>query len=303
MLLLWYLTEGSSFDTASGGTHNIRLSFIWSSHPLAISQDELFMIATSIKTRPLLPPQDNLLEVINESITKLDEGDVVAVSSKVVAIWQGRCVPIPKNYEDHKKLKDKLIRGEADYYVEKDEHFQYSRIFTIYEGIFGSSAGIDESNGDGYFIFLPKDSPEVARTINAFLRKKFGLKNIGVVIVDSRTTVMRNGVVGIALGHAGFNALYDYRGRKDIFGRELHFERLHVADCIATTATLIMGEGDECAPLAVLSDIPHIDFNEREDDDSMLLPCVPREDDVFAQFLHSAKWQKGNQEIDSHEKD
>jgi coenzyme F420-0:L-glutamate ligase len=245
-----------------------------------------------------MPPEDDLIGVIDESIPELEEGDVVAVSSKVVAIWQGRCIPIPRGDEERKALKEELIREEADHYLEKDEHFAYSRVFTIYEGIFGSSAGIDESNGDGHFVLLPRNSDAAAHEVRSFLCNKFTIRELGVIVVDSRSAMMRNGTIGIALGHAGFRALNDYRGTKDVFGRQLQFERMNVADCLASAATLIMGEGNECTPLALFRDIPRMNFSEEKSDDFMLLPSVPLQNDVYAQFLKPHDWKQGNKKHD-----
>jgi len=61
-----------------------------------------------VTTRVLIPPQDNLLEVLKESLTDVREGDVLCISSKVVAIHEGRC--IPKDGVD----KQQLTAGEAD---------------------------------------------------------------------------------------------------------------------------------------------------------------------------------------------
>ncbi|MDR2416267.1 MAG: hypothetical protein LBD75_06835 [Candidatus Peribacteria bacterium] len=41
-----------------------------------------------IKTRPLLPPQDNVLEVIDASLKDIQEGDMVFITSKVVTIHE-----------------------------------------------------------------------------------------------------------------------------------------------------------------------------------------------------------------------
>lgn len=65
------------------------------------------MIIIPVKTRILLPPKDDLLGAIKESIPVLQESSIVAVTSKVISIWQGRCIAISE-IED----KDKLINKE-----------------------------------------------------------------------------------------------------------------------------------------------------------------------------------------------
>jgi dihydrofolate synthase / folylpolyglutamate synthase len=247
----------------------------------------------AIKTRSLLPPKDDLLEVLSTSLPPLKEEEVIAVTSKVVAIWQGRCEPMPKEEAEMKARKEALIKREAERYLDKDISYPYSRIFTIYEGIFGSSSGIDESNGNGWFILLPTKADEAAQMIRNHLRTRDDIKKLGVVITDSRPAVMRNGTIGIALGHAGFDPVYDYRGESDIFGRKLRVERQNIADCIASAAILAMGEGAESTPVAIFSGLSHITWGGEGADDFMLKKAVPMERDVFAQFLSTQKWHKG----------
>ena len=248
-----------------------------------------------IKTRILQPPKDDLLSVLNESLPKLEERSVVVVSSKVVAIWQGRCVPMPKTEPERSGLKDTLVKKESDWYLPRDRRYRFGRTFSIYEGVLGGSAGIDESNGDGYFILLPKDSEQAARTLQSHMRNQHGVRDIGVIVSDSRSVPMRNGTIAVALGHAGFDALYDYRGTKDVFGRTLQFERANVADTLATAANLVIGEGNECSPIAVCTDVPHVTFTDTPSHDFMLQPKVSMEDDVFAQFFEPHPWKKKDQ--------
>jgi F420-0:gamma-glutamyl ligase len=251
------------------------------------------MIVNAIKTRVLLPPQDNLLEVIDETVLDIPERSVLAISSKAVAVWQGRTVKIPEDAVKARSLKESLIKTEADYFLEKDTQFPYSSIFTIYEGVFGSSSGIDESNSNGYFTLLPRDVNKTAEQIRACIIEKYGITDCGVVIVDSKSQPMRNGVVGVAVGYAGFAPLYDYRGKTDLFGRTLKYERINVADCLATTATFAMGEGSECTPLVLMSDIPHITFTNTRTKDPFLRPNVSRAGDAYAQFISTHNWKKG----------
>ena len=85
---------------------------------------------------------------------------------------------------------------------------------------------------------------------------KYKIKKLGVIITDSRTFPLRAGIMGVALGYAGFRAVRDYRGTKDIFGRVLKMSRTDVGDSLATAAVLCMGEGKEQQPLALIKDAP-----------------------------------------------
>ena len=116
-----------------------------------------------------------------------------------------------------------------------------------------ASAGIDESNANGKLILLPKDSFETAKILRNKLRKKYGVKDLGVLITDSRTMPLRAGITGVALGYAGFCGIKDYKNTPDIFGRKFKFSRVDIADSVATAAVLVMGEGREKQPLAIAS--------------------------------------------------
>ena len=73
------------------------------------------MKVQAIKTRPIIPPKDDLLYVIKESFfgLNLKEKSIIVVTSKVVAIWQGRCIKISEVAN-----KDELIIKEADLYID-----------------------------------------------------------------------------------------------------------------------------------------------------------------------------------------
>lgn len=250
------------------------------------------MYVKAIKTRKMLPPKDNLWDLLL-SIKELKENSVVAVTSKVVAIGEGRVVSI-ENQD-----KDELIIQESDKYLPRNLVPNEWAIYTIKNDMLVASAGIDESNGKGFYILWPEDPGLSAKNIWEFLRKKFAVKNLGVIITDSRLVPLRRGVVGIAISYFGFKPLKDYRGKKDIFGRELRMETSDIPDSLATAAVLEMGEGSEQTPLAVIEDIPYIEFIQgkyapKNPDSSF---DMPEKDDLFYPFLSSVPWKKGGSGI------
>ena len=70
------------------------------------------MKITPIKTRPL-PPKDDIFDLLDQSIDQLQEGDVLFITSKVVAIYQGLCEKI-----EEVPNKDHLIKQEAQYFID-----------------------------------------------------------------------------------------------------------------------------------------------------------------------------------------
>lgn len=246
------------------------------------------MRVAPIKTRKVTIGSLTTQELLDESLSELSEGCVVAISSKVVAICEGRTVPIDSID------KNDLIKQEADYFlpVQMD---QYGYHFTITNKTLIASAGIDESNADGNYVLWPADSQKSANSIRAYLAKRFGLKNVGVIITDSTCTPMRIGTLGIAIGHSGFAALNDYRGKPDLFGRPLEVTNSSIAGGLAAAAGLLMGEGSEQTPIVILDDLPFVTFQQQDPTPEELEEYYikNKDEDLFAPFLNAAEWQKG----------
>ena len=246
------------------------------------------MIIKAIKTRKFIPPKDDLWELL-ASIKFLKENSVIAVTSKVVGIGEGRCIPVSEID------KDELIKQEADKYLPRKFVPEGLVMYTLKNNMLVASAGIDESNGDGYYILWPKDPNKSAKDIWQFLKNKFKLKKLGIIITDSRLIPLRQGVVGYSIGYFGFNPIKDYRGKKDIFGRKFEMETSNIPDSLASAAVLEMGEGSECKPIAIISEVPDIEFTSIE-----FKPKkgdfgfdIDEKKDVFYPFLSSVEWIKG----------
>ena len=203
------------------------------------------MTIKAIKTH-IFQEGDDLMAFITRYFKKLPERSVVVVTSKIVALAEKRTA-----VAGNAKTKEKLIRAESEFAIPTKYVW-----LTVKDGMVMASAGIDESNANGKLILLPEDSFKTARFLRKKLRQKYGVKELGVLITDSRTIPLRAGVTGVALGYAGFRGIKDYRGTPDIFGRRFTFSRTDVADSIATAAVLLMGEGNEQQPLAIIEKAP-----------------------------------------------
>lgn len=194
---------------------------------------------------------DDLVGFITNHIPKISDRDIIVVTSKIISLSEKRTAL----YANEKDL-EKMIRKESQFAMKTKLVW-----LTIKDNMVLASAGIDKSNANGKIILLPKDSYNSAKMIRKSLMKHYKIKNLGVIVSDSRTLPLRAGIVGIAVGYAGFNGLRSYRGKKDLFGRVLHFSRTDVADSLATSAVLLMGEGNECQPLAIIKDAPVVFAN------------------------------------------
>src|SRR3989344_1962375 len=147
----------------------------------------------------------------------------------------------------------------SEYYLPRKLN-KYGVMLTINRNILAPSAGIDVSNAEGHYILCPKHRQKTANDRRAYLCNKYRLKKLGVIITDSRTLPLRWGTIGVCLAYSGFKPLNDYIGKKDLFGRELKVTQSNIADSLAVAAVLAIGEGAEQTPIAVIEDIPFVQF-------------------------------------------
>lgn len=202
----------------------------------------------AIKTR-VFEDNEDLFAFIVEHIKNIPDKSVLVVTSKIVALGEGRIAEY-----NTKKQKDILIKKESRFALKTKIVW-----LTIKDGMLLANAGIDESNvkgRKGKVILLPKDSFESAMVLRKKLIRHFNLKNLGIVITDSRLMPLRAGAIGVALGYSGFKGIRNYIGAKDIFGRVMKISQTDVADSLATSAVLCMGEGKERQPIALITDAP-----------------------------------------------
>jgi F420-0:gamma-glutamyl ligase len=246
------------------------------------------MQVTAIKTPIVTAGAFTIFEVLDDALPNLENGCIVAVTSKIVSICEGSIVP--HDYID----KEQLVVQESSLYLPATES-KYGHHFTVTNNTVISMAGIDESNGEGYYILWPRDAQATANNIRRYLADKHGLTSIGVLITDSTCQPLRRGTTGIALAHSGFAALRDYVGTPDLFGRPFAVIQANVAGGVAAAAVLAMGEGSEQTPLAVLSDLPSIAFQQSDPTaEDLAESTVILEEDLFAPFLTAVKWERGD---------
>ena len=255
----------------------------------------------AIKTAVLRPPKDDLLRAIGGAIRSLQEKSIVVVTSKVVSIGEGRCVPASRYVSIDparaRREKDELTMREADLYLPREATPGAWCMHTIKNNIFIPSVGVDESNADGTYILWPRDPAASARRLWTWLRRRYHVRDLGVIITDSHTIPLRRGVLGISLAHYGFAPLRDYRGEQDLFGRELKMTQKNIPDGLAAAAVALMGEGDECTPLAIVTDVPWVRFGARLSGGTSRKPYssfeIKTREDLYYPLLSAMKWKKG----------
>ncbi len=242
------------------------------------------MKVTAVKTKLLEANKSTLTEVLSESIDNLAEGSIIAISSKVVSLCEGNVLPL-KDIS-----KDNLIENEADCFIPK-EYSKYGVYLTIKNGLLVPSAGIDESNTNGYYVMWPKDPQKSANYCWNFLRDRFSLKNMGIIITDSTTSPLKWGVTGKAIAHCGFVSINSKIGAKDLFNKALRQTRINVADGLAASAVLCMGESTEQTPVAIIEDVTFVEFQDHvPTPDELKSLRIEIKDDLYAPLLEKAPW-------------
>jgi coenzyme F420-0:L-glutamate ligase/coenzyme F420-1:gamma-L-glutamate ligase len=210
-------------------------------------------------------PGDDLSEVLSAAIRRtgavLTPGDVLVVAQKVVSKADNRyvdleSVQVSPEAERLASLTRKDPRLVQLVVSESTEVLRAKRDVLIVRHRLGyvmANAGIDRSNvgGQNRVLLLPENPDASAAHLRANLASTLGVE-LGVVISDSFGRPWRKGVTNVALGAAGLPALIDRRGEADRNGRRLEVTEVAFADLVASAAGLVMGEGAEGVPAALL---------------------------------------------------
>jgi len=188
---------------------------------------------------------DDLAAVIEAAAGgDLQEGDILAVTSKILSKAEGRLLPAAD--------REDAITAETVRVVATRAHDNgVTRIVENRLGIVSAAAGVDASNTpEGTVLLLPVDPDASARRLRAELHRRCGV-NVAVVITDTIGRPWRNGQTDAAIGVAGLAPLADLRGSVDSAGRRLSATVTAVADEIASAADLVKGKTSGC-PVAVV---------------------------------------------------
>ena len=227
------------------------------------------MIIKAIQTCVFHKNQNLLDFVLKYATPYLKEKSILCVTSKIVSLSENQ-TRAKKNQD-----KKKLVQKESEFFLGEGG---YGTQLTIKEGILVPSAGIDESNSpEEEYILYPKAPFKTAEKLRKDLQKKLSLKKLGLIITDSRTWPLRAGTVGMALSYSGFRGVKNLIGQKDLFGRKLKMTRINLADSLAVSAVVLMGEGAESCPLALIEKAPVV-FRQKTQPEEIKIPL---KDDLY----------------------
>ena len=206
----------------------------------------------------------DLIEAIFASLEaaklKLKDGDVLAVSSKYASIAAGRIARLdeilPSQWARQLARRYGMDAGIAQLVMDEAEHIfggiELGFLLTAKNGVISPNAGLDRSNiPSGQVVLLPRDPFACAEDIRRALQAELGCR-LGLILTDSWLMPGRYGTTGIAIAMAGFQPIRDERGKSDLFGNPMAVTQVGLADALAATAQVVMGERDEATPFAMI---------------------------------------------------
>jgi coenzyme F420-0:L-glutamate ligase / coenzyme F420-1:gamma-L-glutamate ligase len=206
---------------------------------------------------PEVHPGDDLASLIAAAVTGIGvtDADVLVVTQKIVSKAEGRLVelasvePSPlasswaQRWGKDPRQVELVLRESAAIVRMAPGGLIISR---TRHGLVCANAGVDVSNVGGGEVasLLPEDPDGSARALRGGLRARLGAAP-AVIISDSFGRPWRNGIVNVAIGSAGIEALLDLRGTPDAAGREMQATVIAVADELASAADLAGGKVEQ----------------------------------------------------------
>jgi coenzyme F420-0:L-glutamate ligase/coenzyme F420-1:gamma-L-glutamate ligase len=179
---------------------------------------------------------EDVIVVTQKVVSKAEDRlvDLATVEPSALAVsWAERWGKDPRQVEVVLRESAEIIRmGPGGLIISRTRH-----------GLVCANAGVDVSNvgGGDVAALLPLDPDASARRIREGIRQRIG-KSPAVIISDSFGRPWRNGIVNVAIGSAGIEAILDLRGEPDAAGRPMQATIIAVADELASAADLAGGK-------------------------------------------------------------
>ncbi len=221
---------------------------------------------TGITGIPLVKTGDDVAGLIIEAIEAngltLTGGDVLVITSKIISKAEGRWVDLNTVEPDEhaKRVAAQCGKDPCEVAIILSEAESVSRvrqgvlIVRHRLGFVCANGGVDHSNtrpGGQWRLLLPVDPDKTASAIRESLEQHYRA-TIGLIISDSHGRPFRMGTVGVAIGSAGLPALWNLRGKPDLFGTALQVTEVGFADELAAAAGLVLGQSDEGIPAVLI---------------------------------------------------
>ncbi|CAN5252942.1 hypothetical protein BH09ACT2_BH09ACT2_00190 [soil metagenome] len=235
----------------------------------------------AIEGIPEIGAGDDLAEIIGGLAGTLEEGDILAVTSKIVSKAEGRFV---RAADREQAITDETVRVVAT----RSHPGGVTRIVENRLGIVAAAAGVDASNTpEGTVLLLPVDPDASAHRLRVALESRFAVR-LGVIITDTLGRAWREGQTDVAIGASGVRVLDDLRGTVDAQGRRLDVTLPATGDEIASAADLVKRKSGGL-PVAVVRGLFHLLAEDAEGARSLVRPAA---NDMFRLGTDEA-WSQG----------
>ena len=228
------------------------------------------MKVIGIENIPLVEEGDDIAVLILNAVSKsgigIENGDVIVIAETIISKAEGNKIDLKSICPSLKALKMAETTGKKPELVEviikeSKEIIRVGPDFIISEtkhGFICANAGIDESNVEkGIATPIPEDPDKSAEIIRKKIEKRTS-KEVVVIISDTQGRAFREGAIGTAVGISGMNPLWDRKGEKDLYGRELQTTSIAVADELAAAASILMGQADEGIPVVFIKGVNYV---------------------------------------------
>ncbi len=226
----------------------------------------------AIPTPVLHHGSDLGLEIMKN--TRLEKGDIVVISSKVVATVEQSALSLSTFTPSAKALALSATCNQDPRFTEfvlQETKRMNGCVVGVSPHVLLTSlkpsgmtcgrilcpnAGADLSNVEEHSVIGWPHDPVVSAQK---LRRVLGTP---VIISDSCCVIGRRGVIAYALVCAGVDPQRSEIGKKDLFGKTMRLTEEAVADQLATAANAVMGNSAQSIPAAVIRNagIPSSDF-------------------------------------------
>lgn len=252
--------------------------------------------AFALEGFPMVHEGDDLARIIVETAEKnglkIQNRDIIVAAQKIFSKAERRIVNIQnvepsrrannlaRKVKKSSKFVELVLRETKRVLKASDETLLVEDI----RGLICINAGIDKSNVEGSdnFALLPLNPDKSAEECRLEIKRLTG-KDVAVIMCDTYSRPFRRGQVNFAIGIAGINPFRDYRGEPDLFGQILRVKNVAIVDEIVAAAELLIGQGNEARPVAVLRGLDESAiFSERN---RMRELYIPRKDDLFRNAL------------------
>ena len=223
-----------------------------------------------IENIPLVAEGDDIAVLIADAMNKenveIEDGDIFVIAETIISKAEGNKVNLKTVKPTQKAFEIAEKTGKNPHVVEailqeSAEILKVGPDFIISEtkhGFVCANAGIDESNvEDNMATPMPEDPDKSALHIMEKIETLSG-KDVVVIISDTQGRAFREGAIGTAIGISGMNALWNRKGEKDLYGRELQTTSIAVADELASAASILMGQADEGIPVVVIKGVNYV---------------------------------------------